>query len=47
MAETPWGTVAVKRAQGWGVIREKPEFDQLHDIAKKENLSMAVVRSVL
>ncbi len=47
LAETPWGTVAVKRAQGWGVIREKPEFDQLHDIAKKENLSMAEVRSAL
>ena len=47
LAETPWGTVAVKRAQGWGVIREKPEFDQLHDIAKKENLSMAEVRRAL
>ena len=46
-AQTPWGAVDVKRAQGWGITREKPEFDQLHDIAKKENLSMAEVRSVL
>ena len=45
--QTQWGTVDVKRAQGWGVVREKPEFDQLHDIAKKENLSMAEVRSTL
>lgn len=46
-AETPWGAVAVKRAQGWGVIREKPEFDRLREIAKKENLSMAEVRKAL
>lgn len=45
--QTPWGTVDVKRAQGWEITREKPEFDQLHDIAKKENLSMAEVRSAL
>ena len=42
--QTPWGTVDVKVAQGWGVTREKPEFDQLHAIAKKENLSMEEVR---
>ncbi len=46
-AQTPWGAVDVKRAQGWGITREKPEFDQLHDIAKKENLSMEEVRNVL
>ena len=46
-AETPWGAVAVKRAQGWGVTREKPEFDRLREIAKKENLSMAEVRKAL
>ena len=45
--QTPWGAVDVKQAQGWGITREKPEFDQLHDIAKKENLSMAEVRNVL
>lgn len=42
--ETPWGAVTVKRAEGWGIRREKPEFDQLREIAKKENLSMAEVR---
>ena len=46
-AETPWGAVAVKRAQGWGVTREKPEFDRLREIAKKENLSMTEVRKAL
>ncbi len=45
--QTPWGAVDVKRAQGWGINREKPEFDQLHDIAKKEDLSMAEVRKAL
>ena len=45
--QTPWGVVDVKRSQGWGIVREKPEFDQLHDIAKKENLSMAEVRNAL
>ena len=45
--QIPWGAVDIKRAQGWGIVREKPEFDQLHDIAKKENLSMAEVRSAL
>lgn len=42
--ETPWGAVTVKRAEGWGIRREKPEFDRLREIAKKENLSMAEVR---
>ena len=42
--ETPWGAVTVKRAEGWGVRREKPEFDRLREIAKKENLSMAEIR---
>ena len=46
-AETPWGTVEVKWTQGWGVTREKPEFDRLREIAKKENLSMAEVRKAL
>jgi pyridinium-3,5-bisthiocarboxylic acid mononucleotide nickel chelatase len=46
-AETPWGTVEVKQAQGWDVTREKPEFDRLREIAKKENLSMAEVRKAL
>ena len=45
--ETPWGAVTVKRAEGWGIRREKPEFDQLREIAKKENLSMAEVRGQL
>ena len=46
-AETPWGTVEVKQAQGWDVTREKPEFDRLREIAKKENLSMAEIRKAL
>ena len=45
--ETPWGAVTVKRAEGWGIRREKPEFDRLREIAKKENLSMAEIRRQL
>lgn len=42
--QTPWGEIAVKRAQGWGVDREKPEFEQLRAIADETGLSMGELR---
>ena len=38
--ETPWGPVRVKHASGHGATREKPEFDDLSHIARRENLSI-------
>ena len=43
-AETPWGPVTVKRAEGWGVSREKPEFEDLAKIAREQNLSLRDVK---
>ena len=33
--QTPWGPVRVKTASGWGVTRQKPEYDDLSRIAKE------------
>ena len=41
--QTPWGPVRVKRAAGHGATREKPEFDDLSQIARRENLSVVDV----
>ena len=43
-AETPWGVVTVKRAEGWNVRREKPEFEDLGKIAREQDLSLREVR---
>ena len=41
--ETPWGTVRGKRAEGAGLRREKPEFDDLAAIARREGLPLTEV----
>lgn len=38
---TPYGDVRIKYAEGWGVRRSKPEFDDLARIAAKEGISLA------
>ncbi|MCR5136321.1 MAG: nickel pincer cofactor biosynthesis protein LarC [Oscillospiraceae bacterium] len=38
--ETPCGSVRMKRAEGYGTVREKPEFEDLKRIAEKENLPL-------
>lgn len=38
---TPHGEVRVKRATGWGVAREKAEYDDLARIAKEQGISLA------
>ena len=46
-SETPWGEVTVKRSEGWGVEREKPEFEDLARIAREQDLSLREVRESL
>ena len=43
-ADTPWGTVRVKTASGYGVTREKPEYEDLAKIARENNLSLREVK---
>ena len=45
--DTPWGPVRVKRSEGYGVVREKAEYEDLKAIAKKENLTLNDVRKAL
>ena len=43
---TPYGEVQVKRSSGYGVQREKLEFDDLARIAREQNLSLDEVRAL-
>ena len=45
--ETPLGSVSVKISQGYGVRREKPEYDELAQIARKTGLSMSKIREIV
>lgn len=45
--ETPLGRVRYKRAQGWGVVKEKPELEDLSRIARETGKSLWEVRRVL
>lgn len=42
---TPCGDVRIKHAEGWGVRRSKPEFDDLARIAAEEGISLAEAAS--
>ncbi|MCD8037707.1 MAG: nickel pincer cofactor biosynthesis protein LarC [Lachnospiraceae bacterium] len=39
--QTKYGPVRVKRVSGWGVQREKPEYDDIARIAKENGISLA------
>lgn len=39
--ETKYGPVRVKTAQGWGVKREKPEYEDLAAIARREGIALS------
>ncbi len=41
IVSTPYGKVRVKHAEGFGVRRSKPEFDDLARIAAKQGISLA------
>lgn len=45
--ETPYGAVRVKQVSGYGVTRSKPEYDDLAELAQKNNVSIANVRKEL
>ena len=45
--ETSLGTVHIKRAEGYGVKKEKIEYDDLAAIAEKRNCSIAEVRKMI
>ena len=45
--DSPWGPVARKNSQGWGVRRQKPEFEDLARIAREQNLTLDQVRDGL
>ena len=42
--DTPWGPVARKTSQGWGVRRQKPEYEGLARIAREQDLTLDQVR---
>ncbi len=46
-AETPLGDVRVKVSDGYGVHREKPEYDDLARIARETGLSIFEIRSIV
>lgn len=45
--ETPYGPVRVKQAKGFGVVREKAEYEDLAAIAKAQNLGLRQVRDMI
>ena len=44
---TPYGTVRVKHAEGWGVVREKPEFEDLAAIARATGNSLEKIQETI
>jgi len=38
--DTAYGPVRLKQSSGWGVTREKPEYEDLSRIAKAQALSL-------
>ena len=46
-AETPFGPVRIKMAEGYGVRREKPEYEDLARLARENGLSLDEVRERL
>lgn len=41
MEKTEAGTVRIKKATGWGISREKPEYEDLAVIAREKDISLA------
>lgn len=47
IAETEYGPVRIKQVSGWGVQREKAEYEDLAKIAREQELSLADVMALL
>ena len=45
--ETAQGPVRVKTAKGWGVRREKPEYEDLARIAREQGISLREAAAIL
>ena len=45
--ETEHGPVRVKEARGWGVTREKPEYEDVAKIAREQGLTLDQVKELL
>lgn len=45
--ETKYGPVRVKTASGWGVCREKAEYEDLAKIAREQNLTLEQIKKLL
>ncbi|MDO5154609.1 MAG: DUF111 family protein [Eubacteriales bacterium] len=45
--DSEWGPIHVKQSGGYGVLREKMEFEELKKIAQREGLSLAQVREII
>ena len=43
-AQTPWGPVRIKTAEGWGVQRGKPEYEDLAGLARETGRSLREIR---
>mgnify|MGYP000812695258 FL=1 len=41
------GTVGIKRASGWGVSRQKAEYDDLVKIAKETGMSLIEIKKLI
>ena len=41
--DTPHGPVRLKTASGWGVVRSKPEYEDVARIARGQGISLAEV----
>ena len=46
-ADTSFGAVNIKRSEGYGVIRNKIEYDDLCDIASDRNMPIGEARSII
>ena len=45
--DTPYGKVRIKQSDGFGIHREKYEYEDLAEIARREGTSVAAVRETL
>jgi hypothetical protein len=45
--DTAYGPVRVKRASGLGVDRAKPEFEDIAELARKNDLPLGVIREAV
>ena len=45
--ETPLGVVSLKRSEGYGVRRVKPEHDDMAKIAKENHMTLMEVKDLV